>query len=89
MKNRPAFTLIELLVVIAVIAVLAALLLPVLSKGQQKAWQTVCQNNVQQVQLRWIMYANEFNDGLPHNSCGILVPVKLWTIWDGSPATCG
>jgi prepilin-type N-terminal cleavage/methylation domain-containing protein/prepilin-type processing-associated H-X9-DG protein len=71
MKKRMAFTLMELLVVIAIIGILAALLLPVLSKGKQKAWQTVCQNNVRQVQLGWTMYVNEFNDSLPHNSSGV------------------
>jgi prepilin-type N-terminal cleavage/methylation domain-containing protein/prepilin-type processing-associated H-X9-DG protein len=70
MKNKMAFTLIELLVVIAIVAILAALLLPVLNKGKQKAWQTGCQNNVRQVQLGWTMYAHDFNDNLPHNSAG-------------------
>ena len=70
MKGKTAFTLIELLVVIAIIAILAALLLPVLSKSKQKAWQTACQNNIRQLQLGWIMYANDYNDYLPHNSCG-------------------
>jgi prepilin-type N-terminal cleavage/methylation domain-containing protein len=71
MKIRKAFTLIELLVVIAIIAILAALLLPVLSKAKQKAGQTACLNDVRQLQLGWIMYANDFNDSLPRNSCGI------------------
>jgi prepilin-type N-terminal cleavage/methylation domain-containing protein len=71
MKTKGAFTLIELLVVIAIIAILAALLLPVLSKSKQKAWQTTCQNNIRQLQLGWIMYASDYNDYLPHNSCGV------------------
>ncbi len=71
MKKSPAFTLVELLVVIAIIGILAALLLPALSRGKQKAWQVVCQNNIRQVQLGWGMYANEFGDNLPHNSCGV------------------
>jgi prepilin-type N-terminal cleavage/methylation domain-containing protein/prepilin-type processing-associated H-X9-DG protein len=70
MKSRKAFTLIELLVVIAVIAILAALLLPVLSKAKQKAWQTTCLNNVRQLQLGWTLYADDHGDNLPHNSCG-------------------
>lgn len=70
MKSRKAFTLMELLVVIAIIVILAALLLPVLGKSKQKAWQSTCQNNIRQLQLGWIMYANDFGDSLPHNSAG-------------------
>jgi prepilin-type N-terminal cleavage/methylation domain-containing protein/prepilin-type processing-associated H-X9-DG protein len=70
MKSKKAFTLIELLVVIAIIAILAALLLPALSKAKQKAWQTTCQNDIRQLQLGWIIYANDFSDNLPHNSSG-------------------
>jgi prepilin-type N-terminal cleavage/methylation domain-containing protein/prepilin-type processing-associated H-X9-DG protein len=70
-NGPPGFTLLELLVVIAVISILAALLLPVLGKSKQKAWQTACSNNVRQLQLGWIMYASDYNDYLPHNSCGV------------------
>jgi len=65
------FTLMELLVVMAIIAILAALLLPVLSKSKQKAWQTVCSNNVRQLQLGWQLYASENNNSLPPNAVGL------------------
>ncbi|HEY4417497.1 MAG TPA: DUF1559 domain-containing protein [Verrucomicrobiae bacterium] len=71
MKSGKAFTLMELLVVIAIIAILAALLLPVLSKARQKAGQTVCLNNLRQLQLGWGMYAQDFGENLPRNSSGI------------------
>ncbi len=61
----------ELLVVIAIIAILAALLLPVLSKSKQRAWQTVCANNTHQLQLGWLMYANDHSDNLPPNAAGL------------------
>jgi prepilin-type processing-associated H-X9-DG protein/prepilin-type N-terminal cleavage/methylation domain-containing protein len=70
MKSGKAFTLIELLMVTAVIAILGALLLPVLSKAKQKAWQTTCLNNVRQLQIGWTLYTDDHNGDLPHNSSG-------------------
>jgi prepilin-type N-terminal cleavage/methylation domain-containing protein len=67
-NGLPGFTLLELLVVMAVISILAALLLPVLSKSKQKAWQTYCSNNVRQLQLGWLMFAADNNDDLPPNA---------------------
>ncbi len=67
MKNRNAFTLIELLVVIAIIAVLAALLLPVLGKAKEKGRQVQCVNNLKNLQLSWLMYADDHDGWLPKN----------------------
>jgi len=62
MVSKRGFTLIELLVVIAIISILAGLLFPVFVQAREQGRQAVCLNNIRQLAMAILMYAED-NDG--------------------------
>lgn len=57
--RRGAFTLVELLVTLGIIALLISVLLPVLGKARREANRAFCLNNIRNMQLAQILYAND------------------------------
>ncbi len=70
MRTKNAFTLIELLVVIAVIAILMAILMPALQRAREQGKRAACLNNLKQLQLAWIIYADENDDKIVNGAAG-------------------
>ena len=59
--NEKGFTLIELLVVIAIIGILSGMLLPAITNAKGTAQRTKCVNNLKQIGLATLVYADDHN----------------------------
>src|SRR5512136_33555 len=78
MSMRRAFTLIELLVVIAIIAILMAILMPALNRAKEQGKRAACLNNLKQLTLAWIMYADENDGRLVNGAAGYSNSNQAW-----------
>lgn len=76
------FTLIELLVVIAVIAILMAILMPALKRAKEQGERAACMSNLKQLQLAWILYADDNDDRIVCCEAG---PENSWRGAYGRP----
>ena len=72
MYKRRGFTLVELLVVIAIIALLMSILMPALNRARELGRRIVCQGNLKQLALAWVMYSDENGGDLINGRAGQL-----------------
>ena len=85
MHKQKGFTLIELLVVIVIIALLMTILLPAMKSAREQGKRAVCLNNLKQLTLGWMMYADG-NDEKPVKSLNDAQIKKLLTTTEQSLA---
>jgi prepilin-type N-terminal cleavage/methylation domain-containing protein len=81
MKRRNGFTLVELLVVIGIIALLISILLPALNKARREGVLVSCANNLRQIAIATVAYANDNKSMLP--------PMRFDTGDVPTPYNCG
>jgi len=79
--KRRGFTLIELLVVIAIIAILAAILFPVFARAREKARQSTCLSNCKQIAMGLTMYAQDYDEIIPHYAIEDPAAPGLYIYW--------
>jgi len=84
-KRYKGFTLIELLVVIAIIAVLMAILMPALQRAREQGKRASCLSNLKQLQLAWVMYADDFDGKIVNGSASWENPERDENPWAWIP----
>jgi prepilin-type N-terminal cleavage/methylation domain-containing protein len=81
MKRHPSprgFTLVELLVVIAIVGLLIAMLLPAVQKVRLAAAMVQDANNLRQLGMAWMSYANSHDGKFPLDSHGGVPLNRTW-----------
>ncbi len=79
--ERRGFTLIELLVVIAIIALLMAILMPAMHRAKEQGERTACFNNLKNLQLAWMIYADDNDDKIVCGDSGEYTQPKGEIYW--------
>jgi len=77
--------MLEVLVAVAIMSLLAAILFPIFAQAREKARQTTCLSNQKQIGLAILMYAQDYDEMLPHGNIPILdgTQNQTWpeTLW--------
>lgn len=85
-RCRAAFTLVELLVVIGIIAVLMSLLLPAVNRAREQSKQIVCLNNLRQLGMAFVSYANDNQGRFPAPARYNSLLADDWIYWEPGQA---
>ncbi|WDE96914.1 type II secretion system protein [Lentisphaera profundi] len=79
MQLKKRFTLIEILVVVAIIGILASLLVPSLSNARRKAREVLCKNNLKQLYITQMLFADDNeNKVYAHHLRGQFMVATAW-----------